>query len=257
MVHADQARRQTCDKFEQLCFENGFRLERLKSWHRTTDSSGVIRFPNLVEGIELTGVNQVWSSDITYYEINGRFFYLTFILDNYSRMIIGHSVSRQLLTEQTTLPALEMALGARKPQPGLIFHSDGGGQYYSRSFLKLTREHKIKNSMCEVAYENPYAERINGTIKNQYLKGYNPQNYSELVSMTQRAVQNYNHVRPHQSLGKLTPAAFEKKRMPAGGPSSENDNFCIFTIPAQQKKKNHHSQMTSKTKRVEKTVNVF
>ena len=76
------------DKFEQLCFQNGFKLERLRSWHRTTDSSGVIRFPNLVEGIELTGVNQVWSSDITYYEINGRFFYLTFILGNHIRTTI-------------------------------------------------------------------------------------------------------------------------------------------------------------------------
>lgn len=245
------------DKFEQICFQNGFKLERLKSWRRTTDSSGVIRFPNLVEGIELTGINQVWSSDITYYEMGGRFYYLTFILDNYSRLIVGHSVSRQLLTEQTTLPALKMALRARKPQPGLIVHSDGGGQYYCKSFIKLTDEYKIKNSMCEVAYENPFAERINGTIKNQYLKGYKPHNFSELVTMTQRAIYNYNHVRPHQSLSKQSPACFEKTLMPAGGPSSANDNFCIFTIQAQQQKKNHHSQMTSKQKRVEKTVNVF
>lgn len=244
------------DKFEQICFENGFKLERLKSYVRTTDSSGVIRFPNLIEGIELTGINQVWVSDITYYRIGERFYYLTFILDNYSRLIVGYSISKQLLTEQTTLPALEMALINRKPQPGLIFHSDGGGQYYCKSFLKLTDQYQLKNSMCEVAYENPHAERINGTIKNQYLKGYNPQGYSELISMTQRAIHNYNYVRPHGSLKKLTPAGFEQ-RLPAGGSSSGNDNFCIFTTTAKQQRKNHHSQMTSDIKRVKKTVNVF
>jgi hypothetical protein len=245
------------DKFEQICFRNGFKLESVKALHRTTDSTGVIRFPNLVEGTEFSGVNQVWMSDITYYRIGERFYYLTFIIDGYSRMIVGHSVSQQLLTEQITLPALEKALKTRKPPPGLIFHSDGGGQYYSKSFLKRTQGNKMKNSMCEVAYENPYAERVNGTIKNQYLKGYNPRSYSDIITMTARAVRNYNQVRPHQSLNNETPAAFEKRLLPAGGSSSVHDNFCIFTKSAQDHQKNYHSQMTTKQKRVQKTVNVF
>ncbi|MDE3252944.1 MAG: IS3 family transposase [Bacteroidota bacterium] len=244
------------DKFEQICFQNGFKLERLRSWRRTTDSSGVIRFPNLVTGIEFTDVNQLWVSDITYYQIGQRFYYLTFILDNYSRMIVGHSVSKQLLTEQTTLPALQTALQKRKPKRGLIFHSDGGGQYYCKSFIKLTESFHIKNSMCDVAYENPYAERINGTIKNQYLKGYNPQNYNELVSMTDKAIYNYNYVRPHKSLKNQTPAGFEQQ-LGAGGTSSVNDNFCIFTGNIELQKKNYHSPMTKKQKAVNKTVNVF
>jgi putative transposase len=245
------------DKFEQLCFRNGFRLERFRSWHRTTDSSGVIRFPNLAEGIELTGINQIWASDITYYQIGEQVCYLTFILDCYSRMIVGHSVSRKLLTEQTTLPALKMALHLRKPQAGLIFHSDGGGQYYSKSFLKLTNDHKIKNSMCDVAYENPYAERVNGTIKNQYLKGYAPQSFAQLVHMAKRAIRNYNQVRPHKSLTQQTPANFERQLKNAGGPSSGNDNFCNFVNNTRLHQENHHSQMTKNIKAVNKTVNVF
>lgn len=244
------------DKFEQICFRNGFKLERLKSWQRTTDSSGVIRFPNLVAGIEFTAINQVWVSDITYYQMGQRFYYLTFIMDNYSRMIVGYSVSKQLLTEQTTLPALQMALEYRKPKPGLIFHSDGGGQYYCKSFLKLTKAYKIKNSMCEVAYENPYAERVNGTIKNQYLKGYNPQIFNELMRMTEKAIYNYNNVRPHKSLKKQTPVGFEKQ-LSDEITSSVNANFCNFTSNIDQKRKNYHSQMIKKQKTVNKTVNVI
>lgn len=246
------------DKFELLCFKNGFKLQRLKSQQRTTDSTGVIRFPNLIAGREFTGINQAWSSDITYYQIGSSFYYLTFIIDIYSRMIVGFSVSIRLITEETTIPALQMAAEDRLIAPGLIFHSDGGGQYYCKSFLKLTETYKMKNSMCEVAWENPYAERINGTIKNQYLKGYNPQNYQALKEMTYRAVRNYNYVKPHKSLNKLTPAAFEQQK-PAGGSSSGNDNFCAFSNTNEPHQKNPHSLMTSKKKliTVEKTVNVF
>jgi len=69
------------DKFESFCFEHGFKLEKPRAYKRTTDSTGVIRFPNLVAGNEFTGINQAWSSDITYYQIRERFYYLTFIMD--------------------------------------------------------------------------------------------------------------------------------------------------------------------------------
>lgn len=232
------------DKFEALCFGHGLKLMRSKDFRRTTDSRGVIRFPNLAEGLEVGSVNQVWGSDITYYQIGAVFYFLTFILDRYSRMVVGYSVSRRLLTEQTTLPALRMALKARRPCKGLIFHSDGGGQYYSGAFLKLTGQYHIKNSMCEMAYENPHAERVNATIKNQYLKGYCPQTYHELVRQTKRAVHNYNCIRPHQSLNYITPEAYEKRR-PAGGASLTHDDFCSLSTTAEQQKKNHQVPMRS------------
>jgi putative transposase len=250
------------DKFESLCFEYGFKLEKPKAYKRTTDSTGVIRFPNLIIGIEFNGINQAWVSDITYYQIGDRFYYLTFILDLFSRKIVGYSVSKRLLTEYTTIPALRMAVKARKPLPGLIFHSDGGGQYYSKSFLKLTADYKIKNSMCDVVYENPHAERVNGTIKNQYLKGYNPQNYYSLKVMTKRAVNNYNQIKPHKSLNNNSPAGFEKL-LPAGGSSLTNDDFCISSNTLKHQHKNHHSSMRltlankKELKQVEKTVNVI
>jgi len=249
------------DKFESLCFDHGLKLQRPVAYKRTTDSTGVIRFPNLIAGRELTHINQAWSSDITYYQIGETFYYLTFIMDLFSRKIVGFSVSKRLLTEDTTIPALRMALSQRCPQAGLIFHSDGGGQYYCKAFLKLTEAHKIKNSMCDIVYENAHAERINGTIKNQYLKGYNPQSYLSLIRLTQRSVNNYNSVRPHASLKKLSPAAFEKS-LPAGGPSLTNDVFCSINNNVELFQKKHHlpTRSTSnpnKLKTVEKTVNVF
>ena len=247
------------DRFERLCFDNGLKLQPVKAYKRTTDSTGVIRFPNLIAGREFTGINQAWSSDITYYEIDGTVYYITFIMDLFSRMIVGFAVSRRLITKDTTIPAIQMALANRNPPPGLIFHSDAGGQYYCKEFLRITEQSKISNSMCDIVYENAHAERINGTIKNQYLKGYKPYNYDSLVKMTRRAVKNYNRVKPHSSLGKMNPEAFEKT-LPAGGSSLSNDAFCNNRNKSNLHQKMHHLPTRSTIKqlnRVKKTVNVF
>lgn len=200
------------DRFEAFCFSHGFKVESQKNWHRTTDSLGVIRFPNLLLGLdELTGVNQVWVSDITYFQIGEEIFYLTFITDLYSRKIVGYCVSKSLLTEGTTLLALKMALKARRirKESGLIFHSDGGGQYYSKMFTSLTASYGMLNSMGVDVYDNPHAERVNGIIKNDYLIPYQPKNFEELGKMLIKAVNLYNTSRPHKSLGRLAPEVFE------------------------------------------------
>lgn len=199
------------DKFEAFCFQNGFKVSIKRAFHRTTNSFGVKRFPNLLDGFELKGINRVWVSDITYFRIGDRFYYLTFILDLFSRVIVGHSVSINLLTSSTTLPALRLALTDRKIEPGLIFHSDGGGQYYSKDWLELTSHYKIKNSMCKEVYENSHAERINGIIKNDYLAGYGPQDLEQLIWMTRKAVLKYNSEKPHGNIGNICPTEFENK----------------------------------------------
>jgi len=198
------------DKFEAYCFSMGLRVTHPRNFRKTTDSSGVEYFPNLIEGREFTGVHQVLVSDITYYEMNRRFYYLTFIMDLYSREIVGYSIGKSLRTEDTTLPALRMAIrqiGAARMK-GIIFHSDGGGQYYAREFLKLTDHLGMKNSMAKVVYDNSHAERINGTIKNSYLIPYGPQNEIELRLDLDRAVRNYNTGKPHASLQGMTPTQY-------------------------------------------------
>ena len=203
------------DKFEGLCREWGYNSERIINHQKTTNSNGVIRFENHLAGLVLTDVNQAFSSDITYFDVGGRFYYITFIMDCFSRMILGHSVSKRLTTEQTTIPALQMAIKTRGRilPPGMIFHSDGGGQYYAKEFVSITTKYKLVNSMCEYPWENGKAERINGTIKNNYLKYLDIKTFEELVESVDHTVSLYNKERPHKSLNYLTPLAFEKKKL--------------------------------------------
>ena len=200
------------DRFYHWYRSEGFTVIPSKNWRRTTDSSGVIRFKNLVQGIELNGINQVWVSDITYYELGDKFYYLTLVMDQYSRKIKGYCASKELRTEQTTIPALRMAIKHLRPGDKPIIHSDGGGQYYSKCFLSLTKG-TFLNSMGESAYENPHAERLNRTIKNSYLYHYQPEDFDELKKKLAKAVTMYNDGKPHDALNGLTPKQFEKLKM--------------------------------------------
>jgi len=206
------------DRFEMLCKQSGLAIERTHNMRRTTDSSGVIRFENLLIGLKIYKPNQVWQSDITYFELNKRFYYITFIIDAFTRIILGYAVSQRLTTEQTTLPALKNAIKSRMDLnmdiKALIFHSDGGGQYYDKEFLKLTNKNQINNSMCEHPWDNGKAERINGVIKNNYLIHRHINTYEQLLFEVDRSVFLYNTDKPHIELQRKSPTQFE------------NDYFC-------------------------------
>ena len=214
------------DRFEQFCREEGLMVERIKNWSKTTDSSGVIRFDNLIIGITLTSINQVWQSDITYFEVNGKFYYITFIEDSFSRRIIGYSVSKRLTTQETTLPALEMSIKLRIRSKqiieGVIFHSDGGGQYYAKEFLKLTKKSRIINSMCEYPWENGKVERLNGVIKNNYLIHKEINSFKDLEKEVDRTVSLYNTEKPHIRLQRKSPIEFENYYL-CDGQQSDGD----------------------------------
>ncbi len=202
------------DSFEKFCFVNGFKIHSRKNRHKTTRTKGSLYFPNLLlESREFTYINQLWVSDITYFDIGKNTYYLTFITDVFNREIVGFSVSLTLRTQDTTLKAFRMALSERKisKKDGLIFHSDGGGQYYCKEFINLTKKYGIKNSMGKTGYENPYAERINGIIKNYYLIPYCPESFKELQNMLFKAVYLYNSDRPHKSLNGYSPKEFLRR----------------------------------------------
>jgi transposase InsO family protein len=166
----------------------------------------------MLKNLKITEIDQVWSTDITYFDFGGVFYYLTFIIDNCSRRILGYHVSSRLNTEHTSLPAITMAIKTRKMvRKGIIFHSDGGGQYYDENFLNFTRKYKFVNSMCEHAWENGIAERVNGIIKNNYLIPWNTRTPQELFKNIDRAVTLYNHDKAHSKLNRMTPVQFEEK----------------------------------------------
>lgn len=199
------------DQFERFCMDSGYRIKQLRNFRVTTNSLGVTRFPNMIKDIEVTRVNQVFVSDITYYDLGSTTIYLTFIMDLYNREIVGWSESDNLRTENTSLPSLNrlITIRGRANLKGAIMHSDGGGQYYCTEFKKLTKELEMINSMTEEkVYENAHAERLNGIIKNNYLYPYGPTNRTSLKKLLDKAVLMYNTGKPHKALGKLTPSAF-------------------------------------------------
>jgi transposase InsO family protein len=201
------------DAFESLVYANGYRVIVSKKYITTTNSSRTKRFDNLLVGKQIDSLNQVWVSDISFYWISDRFYYITIIMDLYSRFIVGFHVSDSLRTVHTSLPALKHALTTRRISQyndQLIIHSDGGGQYYCIDFIKQTKKAGILNSMGEIVFDNSHAERVIQTIKSQYLKHYNPKNFKELKKQTERAIQMYNFEKPHVSLNKLTPFEFEQ-----------------------------------------------
>ena len=201
------------DQFERFCMDSGYRLKQLRNYRVTTNSLGVTRFPNLIKDLEVTRVNQVFVSDITYYDMGSDTYYLTFIMDLFNREIVGWSASDNLRTENTTIPALYKIVNqrGRTSLKGAILHSDGGGQYYCNEFKALTKDLEMVNSMTEEkVYENSHAERLNGIIKNNYLYPYGPTNMSSLKKLLDKAVLMYNTGKPHRALGKLTPSEFKK-----------------------------------------------
>lgn len=197
---------------ERFCYEmtwRGYALDIKRSYIRVT-RSGSYRFPNLIKGLIVNGINQVWQSDTTYYRIGEVYYYLTFIIDVYSRRIVGAHASTHLRAEAYVV-ALKDAINSRKvgELSGLILHSDGGAQYRSKRFTEVLRQHGISSSMCDVALDNAYAERLNGVIKQEYIDHWQPQDFTELTRQLKRAVSNYNGKRGHGQLPtKTNPDAF-------------------------------------------------
>ena len=199
------------DGFIALGLQEGFRLKSIEKQTRTTYSVKSSRYKNLLGGVEFTGINELWSSDITYFFCLDQFFYIVFIMDVYSRRIIGYSIADNMRAENN-VAALEMALKARginDYNQGLIHHSDKGTQYASDNYTALLEHHGVRISMCNEVYENTHIERVNDTIKNQYLKRMEINNSKELNKKLNEVIKTYNETRPHQSLKKMSPAEYE------------------------------------------------
>jgi putative transposase len=198
-------------RFEELLRENGYNLRRVKSHFRTTDS-GWVRYKNLIAGLELNDINQVWVSDITYYLLCSEVCYITTVMDLYSRRILGYSASRTMLSEESSMKSLIMALRARgqSKYPNLIHHSDRGSQYRYKNFTDLLEQTGADISMCRCVYDNSHMERLNGTIKNDYLIPLGVDTFSGLKKLLPIVVKRYNAQRPHSSILGMTPIDFEQ-----------------------------------------------
>lgn len=206
------------DLFTDLLVEHGMKVRLKIRKPRTTDSShGLPVFPNLITELIPTRPNQLWVSDITYIEIwlsdiEYTFCYLSVVQDAYTRQIIGWCVGDSLSTK-FPLQALKMALRRLDGYDtiDLIHHSDRGVQYASSTYVDTLVSKGIKISMTENGNpkDNPQAERINNTIKNELLKGMVFNSIYQVIAVLEVKIPFYNNERPHMSLDMATPSQAE------------------------------------------------
>lgn len=182
----------------------------------TTDSGhGLQVYPNLAKDLQVTSLNYLWVSDITFIQLLNEYVYLAVIIEIFSRKCIGWDLSRSIDT-RLTLNALNMAISDRKSIgfENLIHHSDQGVQYASRDYVNRLKENGIKISMSRKGnvYDNAFAESFIKTLKTEevYVKEYKTMEeaYDNIKEFVEKV---YNKKRLHSSIGYVPPEEFEEK----------------------------------------------
>ena len=162
--------------------------------------------PYLLRNLSIDHVDQVWGVDITYLPLRKGFLYLFVIIDWYSRQIVDYEVSYSL-EKEFVIRCLRRALGRRRPE---VINSDQGSHFTNQTYLDLMEACQVKVSMDGKgqALDNVITERFFRSLKYDdiYIKEYlTPK---EMIAGVNDYMHIYNAIRPHQSLGGLTPNAF-------------------------------------------------
>jgi putative transposase len=209
------------DRFLELLKSHDLLVRRIKRYVRTTDSNHPFKkWTDLVKDMpELSAIEQLWVSDITYLRTVDGFVYLSLITDAYSRKIIGYHLS-QHLKAQGCISALNKAIATlkgNKEQRTLIHHSDRGVQYCCDAYVEVLQHHLITISMTQSGspYDNALAERVNGILKTELLLDSTFSSYSAAVPVVHQAIDAYNRLRPHMSCGNLTPEQVHQQQTTA------------------------------------------
>jgi len=204
-------------KVLRLMREDNLICRRKKAFRPVTTQSdhNYNIYPNLIKNIGVTGLNQVWVSDITYIRLPEGFVYLAAVIDIFSRKCIGWSLGRDI-DSLLTLDALKMALANRKwiGLSNLIHHSDRGVQYASNDYIELLKKNGIRISMSASGnpYDNAFAESFNKTLKVEevYINEY--ETFEDaLINIKHFIDKVYNKKRLHSSIGYVPPEEFERE----------------------------------------------
>jgi transposase InsO family protein len=201
------------DRVARLMRQEGLEGVRRGKKKRTTivDETALERARDLVQrDFAATGPNQKWVADITYIRTWNGFVYLAFILDCYSRMIVGWQLATHMRTD-LVLDALEMANGLRRPGRGLIAHSDRGSQYTSIRYTDRLDDLGAAPSVGSRgdAYDNAIAEAWIATLKSELVDGRRFPSYEHAEHETLHWIGFYNTERLHEELDDLAPAEYE------------------------------------------------
>ncbi len=200
----------------QIMHKKGLKARMKRFKHQTTDSNhGLRTYPNLIKDLKVTGLNQIWVSDITYIQLaTRRMVYLATVMDRYSRRFLGWELSENI-DALLCINALQMAFKERegKSLAGLIHHSDRGSQYASNEYIELLKSKGILISMSRKGnpYDNAFAESGFKTIK--YEEVYMNEYFSiaEARENIRRFIEEvYNKKRLHSAIGYKPPAEFER-----------------------------------------------
>ena len=157
--------------------------------------------------------NQVWCGDITYVWSQGRWAYLAVVLDLYTRRVVGWKLSKQA-DANLAIAALDMAYQLRGKPQNVMFHSDQGSQYGSRSFRQRLWRYRMKQSMSRRGncWDNAPMERLFRSYKSEWM----PSEGYRLFVDAQKDISHYlmgyyNDYRPHQANNGMSPNAAEER----------------------------------------------
>lgn len=191
----------------------GWQANRRRRYRVTTQSNpSHPTAPNrLAQVFVAAQPNQIWLSDITYIRTGEGWLYLAAVLDLYARRIVGWAMGTRLQAD-LTLKALEMALLQRRPQAGLIHHSDRGSQYTCHDYQALLSKHKMLPSMSRAgnAYDNAPMESFFATLKTELVHHcrFHTREQAQAALFDYMEI-FYNRQRIHSTLSYRTPTDFE------------------------------------------------
>ena len=183
---------------------------------------GVRTAPDLVQrDFQPTAVNRLWCADITYVRTWEGWLYLASVMDCYSRRIVGWALADHLRAG-LVVDALEMAVARRRPNAGLVHHSDQGSQYTSLVFTRRCRAAGIEVSIGSRGdcFDNAALESFHATIKKDLIhRRAWPTKAQARTAVFEYIETFYNRRRRHSRLGMLSPADYENRTLITGGTS--------------------------------------
>lgn len=172
------------------------------------------------------GVNQKWVSDITYFKLKNKTYYICVIIDLFSRKVISYRISQKNST-QLTKKTFQYAFEHREPNGELVFHNDRGSNYCSNTFCDYLQSLEVKQSFSKThtPYDNAVSESFFSTMKREELYRAKYKSEREFKQAVSDYITFYNEKRPHKYLNYKTPTQFEKESIQIGKFSSKRSAF--------------------------------
>ncbi len=202
------------ERVRKLMQRHGIKARGKRKFVNTTDSKHDLPIaPNLLERrFTVSAPNRVWTSDITYIATDEGWLFLTAVIDLFSRQVVGWCMSEHMQAS-VVVDALRMAWFRRRPEPGLIFHSDRGSQYCGHDFQQALKGYKMRSSMSRKGdcWDNAPTESLWGRLKVGRLYGRRFATRRQAMDEVIDWLTFYNHRRLHSTLDYVSPMTFEQR----------------------------------------------